>query len=40
MLHEVISGGLYNSITRHNQLLFDYSKGESRKQGDLLNLPD
>ena len=33
MLSKVISGRLYNSITRHNWSLFDYSKGESERKG-------
>ena len=33
MLRKVISGRLYNSITWHNRLLFDYSKGESESKG-------
>ena len=33
MLHKVISGRLYNSITRHNRSLFDYFKGESESKG-------
>ena len=33
MLRKVISGRLYNSITRHNRSLFDYSKDESESKG-------
>ena len=35
MLSKVNSGRLYNSITRHNRLLVDYSKGESESKGML-----
>ena len=33
MLRNVILGWLYNSITRYNRLLFDYTKGESESKG-------
>ena len=33
MLRKIILGRLYSSITQHNQLLFDYSKGESESKG-------
>ena len=36
MLRNVISSRLYNSITQHNRLLFDYSKGESESKGIYL----
>ena len=35
MLRKVNSGRLYNSITRHNRLLVDYSKEESERKGNL-----
>ena len=36
MLCKVNSGRLYNSITRHNRSLFNYSKGESESKGIYL----
>ena len=33
MLRKVNSGQLNNSITQHNRLLVDYSKGESESKG-------
>ena len=32
-LRYLLAGRLYNSITRHNWLLFDYNKGESESKG-------
>ena len=34
-LRYLLAGRLYNSIARHNQLLFDYSKGESERSEGL-----